>query len=104
MKTIFFLIAGSILSFLVIAQDITTEPLWQKYCAKLKDGKMIVMTDGMELTSDVTLNNGTTIKTDGTVIKSDGTKIILEDGDCVDKDGKMVEPYVDKKIKKDKLK
>ena len=96
MKTILFLIASSILSFKVITQD-GKVAIWDKYCAKLQDGKIIVMTDGAELTSDVTLENGATIRMDGTVIKPNGTKIVLEDGECIDKDGKMIEPKLNKK-------
>jgi hypothetical protein len=58
-----------------------------KYCAKMKDGKMQVMHDGNTITSDVTLSNGTKIMMDGTVMKSDGTKMKLKEGECVDKNG-----------------
>ena len=63
-----------------------------KYCAKLKDGKVVVMHQENILTSDVTLGNGTQIKTDGTVIKKDGSRIVMSEGDCVDKEGKLEKP------------
>lgn len=58
-----------------------------KYCAKLKDGKMVVMHKGSPITVDVRLENGATVKTDGTVLMKDGTNLILSDGECIHKDG-----------------
>lgn len=58
-----------------------------QYCAKLRDGKLVIMHDGILLTADVTLKNGTQIKVDGTIVKPDGGTIALKDGECVDKDG-----------------
>lgn len=58
-----------------------------QYCAKLRDGKLVMMHDGIMLTADVTLQNGTQIKVDGTIVKPDGGTIALKDGECVDKDG-----------------
>jgi hypothetical protein len=60
-----------------------------RYCARLKDGVLVVMFQGNVLTSDVTLDNGTTIKTDGTVIKKDGNTITLKEDECIDKEGKI---------------
>ncbi len=77
------------LSFHVIAQDSKTP--WNQYCAQLQDGKVIVISDGIKLISDVTLDNGVKISADGAIIKIDGTKIVLQNGDCVDKEGKMTE-------------
>lgn len=96
MKRIFFLIVVSVLAFYVIAHN-TENILVDKYCAKLKDGITIVMADGIKLTSDVTLENGTTIRTDGTILKTDGTKIVLQDEECVDKDGKMIDSRFNQK-------
>jgi hypothetical protein len=59
----------------------------EQYCAKLRDGKLVVMYAGNILTGDVTLKNGTQIKIDGSVVKPDGETIALKDGECVDKDG-----------------
>lgn len=61
-----------------------------KYCAKMKDGKTTVMYQGNTLTADVTLQNGTTVKTDGTIIKKDGSKMMLKEGECINKDGTMM--------------
>jgi hypothetical protein len=58
-----------------------------QYCAKLRDGKLVMMHDGIIMTADVTLQNGTQIKMDGSIIKQDGETIVLKDGECVDKNG-----------------
>jgi hypothetical protein len=58
-----------------------------KYCAQLKDGVIKVMHDGQELTADITLENGTQIRTDGTVVKKDGSVSVLKEGQCMDVNG-----------------
>ncbi len=60
-----------------------------KYCAKLKDGKIMVVHEGSPIAADITLTNGTTIKSDGTVINKDGTSFTLKEGECVDKNGAL---------------
>src|SRR3954469_8304276 len=71
----------------------------EKYCAKIKDGKLIVMHQGNAMISDVTLANGTQIKTDGTIITKDGNTLMLKEGECADKDGKVM---MEKKTEKSK--
>ncbi len=68
-----------------------------KDCIMKKDGKITVMKDGktMDLTSDMTLENGTVVMKDGTVKTKDGKTSMLEDGDCV---------YMNGKVKKMKMK
>ncbi|HTF05555.1 MAG TPA: DUF6799 domain-containing protein [Bacteroidia bacterium] len=58
------------------------------YCAKMKDGQLVVMYQAKEITSDVFLTNGTTVKRDGTLIKKDGTRSALKEGECIDMNGK----------------
>ena len=70
-----------------------TEP--SQYCAKLRDGKMIVMHQGKELTGDVFLTNGATVKPDGTVITRDGVRTRLNDGDCIDINGNITRGKVE---------
>lgn len=60
-----------------------------KYCAKLKDGKITVVHEGSPIAADVILSNGTKIKSDGTVINKDGTTFVLKEGECVDKSGAL---------------
>jgi hypothetical protein len=101
MKNLAVLIAACVLSLNVMAQDPNTKtqtPDQQpvRYCAKMKDGKIMMQQDKKEMTADVTLSNGTTIKTDGTVLKSDGTQIMLKNGECIDNTGNMVGPKSDR--------
>lgn len=58
-----------------------------KYCAKMKDGKMVIVHKGNPLTSEATLNNGAIVKPDGTVMMKDGTTVMLSDGECIHHDG-----------------
>ena len=69
-----------------------------EYCAVMRDGKMVVLFEGKELSTDVFLKNGTTVKPDGTVITREGVRTSLKEGECIDADGKinhvkMNEPY-----------
>ena len=59
----------------------------QNYCAKLKDGVIVVMYQDNPITSDVLLDNGSVVKPDGTIVTKDGNKINLKDGECIDKSG-----------------
>ena len=67
------------------------------YCASTKDGNIIVMNGKTELVVDMTLENGTKITTDGYVIKKDGTKTALKSGECVDKNGNIIQNKNQKK-------
>lgn len=61
-----------------------------QYCAQMRDGKMIVLFEGKEITSDVFLKNGSTIKPDGTVILKDGVRFSLNEGQCIDQNGSVI--------------
>src|SRR6185295_7409417 len=92
-KKIIALIACFIFAFNVMAQDtgsMKQKEHSEKYCAKVKDGNLMVMQNKAELTIDVTLENGTIVKTDGTVIKKDGSKMVLKDGECLDHNGNLL--------------
>lgn len=71
-----------------------------RYCAKLRDGKLIIMYEGTVVTGDVTLENGTQIKTDGSVVKPDGETIVLKDGECIDKKGISEEKKPKRRLRK----
>lgn len=77
----------------VKAEEVTAVVLIQdnpnQYCAKMKDGKLVVMHEGKAITGDVFLKNGTTIKPDGTVITKEGVRTVLKEGSCIDADGKI---------------
>ncbi|MEW6469594.1 MAG: DUF6799 domain-containing protein [Bacteroidota bacterium] len=92
MRTLFIILAFCLGSLRGLAQDIHHRgDSVQKYCAVFKDGIMTIQADGKHITHEVTLANGTEIKTDGTLVKKDGTRILLKDGDCIDKDGNLVQ-------------
>ena len=59
--------------------------------AKMVDGKMMMMKNGswVAMTSEVTMTNGTKVKTDGTVVMKDGKTKKLKNGECVKSDGMM---------------
>ncbi len=106
-KKIIVLIAACVFSLNIVAQDYQNDKTQKPnqanvtYCAKLKDGKIMVMQNKKDLTIDVKLANGTTIKTDGTVVKSDGTQTILKNGECVDNMGNMINPKSGDKMQKE---
>lgn len=86
----------NLLSEPAAAEVYSGEP--NQYCAKMRDGKMVVLFEGKEIGADVFLKNGTTIKVDGTLITKDGVRSSLKEGECIDPDGnkkneKMNEPY-----------
>jgi len=62
-----------------------------KDCYMKKDGKMVQYTNGvpMKMKKTVTLENGTKIKRNGKCIMPDKTKIKMEEGNCIDKAGKI---------------
>jgi len=89
-KLLILLIIGSVFSVYAITGNPPVPAKHpEKYCAKMKDGKKVVMHMGSAITADVTLNNGTVVKTDGTIVKSDGSTMTLKEGECISKDGDM---------------
>ena len=57
----------------------------------MQNGKMMQVKNG-QLTSmdqDLTLTNGTKVKSDGTCVKKDGTKMTLNEGQHLDMSGKV---------------
>lgn len=83
MKTLLSLIVATVFSISTFANGDHND----KYCVKMKDGVKVVMHQGNQLTSEVTLTDGSKVKTDGTVVKKDGTTWNLKDGECITKDG-----------------
>ena len=67
------------------------------YCAKLRDGKLVMMHNGEIMTADIVLENGTQIKTDGSIVMQDGKTIVLNDGECVNKKGKVEDGHPKKR-------
>lgn len=54
-----------------------------------KNGKLLMMKDGQttQLTTDLTLDNGTVVMTNGSVKTKDGTTTTLKEGDYIGMDG-----------------
>jgi hypothetical protein len=61
-----------------------------KYCAMLKDGKMMLMKENETVTSDITLKDGSIMTKDGTVMRKNGTKVMLQNGECIDEQGQVL--------------
>lgn len=62
-----------------------------KKCVMMKDGKMVVKEDGKikPMTTDMTMEDGTLVKTNGTVVMKDGTSRTLAEGEKVFMDGRI---------------
>jgi hypothetical protein len=58
----------------------------------MQNGKLIQVKDGQVTTveEDLTLKNGTKIKSDGTYIKKDGSKMTLKEGERFDMAGNVI--------------
>jgi uncharacterized protein with beta-barrel porin domain len=55
----------------------------------MQDGKLLMMKNGQttQLTTDLTLDNGTVVMSNGTVKAKDGRTTVLKEGDYVSMDG-----------------
>jgi len=60
------------------------------YCMTLKDGIPVLMFNGLQVVSDVVLENGTRITPGGRLIKSNGAEIVLHEKDCVNSVGELI--------------
>ena len=106
-KLSLFILAAIVCSTASIAQDSTTTTtrstmekrhnmshgsMKMKDCVMMKDGKMMVMKGGkkMDMETEMTLTNGSTINTEGMLTKQDGKTKQLKNGDGLYMDGKMV--------------
>ena len=64
------------------------------YCAMLNEGRMILISDGKIVNSDIEFLNGTTVKSNGILQKRDKSKVILQVGDCLDQNGNLIPPDI----------
>jgi hypothetical protein len=60
------------------------------FCAKLRDGVIVVSFDEQEVHHDIVLANGMRIFQDGTVMLNNGRSFVMMDGECIDEDGNSV--------------
>lgn len=110
MKKIIFLLALIVCSGTLFAQmsDTSMHSKMKMHkmqdCYFMKDGTMMQMMSGQKsaMTSTATLSNGTMVMTNGTVKMSDGTTKTLQNGECIDMNGKtMMMPMHHKKSMSD---
>lgn len=106
MKKIALMIAVLVLTLSVSAQD-KTEKMGKKGdkmmdhkmkdCVMMENGKMVVMKEGKvsDMSSDMTMSNGTVVSSDGKVMMKDGSTKMLKDGESVYMDGKMSKMKMD---------
>lgn len=68
-----------------------TDAAMMKDCCMMKDGKMMLMTDGkmMPMEKDMTMKNGTKCMVNGECVMKNGKKMKMKEGDCMDMSGKM---------------
>ena len=59
------------------------------YCALLKDGSMIVVSEGKQVYQDIKLNDGYIIRSNAMLVNDEGKETPLVNGDCVGLDGKI---------------
>jgi hypothetical protein len=92
MKKIILLAAFCAATLMVNAGDEPKNKMHgEKYCTKMENGALKVMHEGKEITADVMLEDGSTIKPNGMHVMKDGTSHMMKEGQCVDKKGKMHE-------------
>jgi hypothetical protein len=61
-----------------------------RYCAKLKDGVMVIMQNDLVISNDVTLRDSSKITKDGVLVKKNGNKVTLKEDECIDADGNIL--------------
>ena len=67
------------------------ETVVMKDCCMMKDGKMMLMTNGKmtRMKKHMMMENGTKCKKNGVCVSKDGTRTRMQNGNCMDKSGKM---------------
>ena len=92
MKKVLISLFAITLTLGVFAQDSTMAPkhnMQHHEGVIMKNGKLLMMKNGQttQLTSDLTLDNGTVVMADGSVKTKDGIITTLKEGDYVGMDG-----------------
>jgi hypothetical protein len=74
-------------------QNMQNNPVGKSHAdgVMMQNGKMMQVKNGQltSLDQDLTLTNGTKVKSDGTCVKKDGTKMTLKEGQHLDMSGKV---------------
>lgn len=81
---------GLLLSLLSVTHRDPGIDLVNQFCARMKDGKIEVVHQGKAIVNEVMLANGTKVKPDGAVVTSAGRRKKLKDGECIDKEGNIL--------------
>src|SRR5664279_241842 len=99
MKKVLFSLFAITLTLGVFAQDSTnaTNKMAPRHNMQshegviMKNGKLLMMKNGQttQMTTDLTLDNGTVVMANGNVKSKDGTTTTLKEGDYVGMDGTM---------------
>lgn len=89
------LIIGLFIGTISVAQEktpIKPTPENEKiqYCAVLKDGAMIVLSEGKQVHQDIVLNEGYMLRSNAILVNKDGKEIPVLNGECVGMDGKVI--------------
>ena len=92
MKTLIFALLTTVVLCFAPKNTINFIGSADKYCAKLKDGIIVVIHNDTEIKANVKLNDGSVVQPDGGIIDKDGAKRFLKDGECIDKSGKIIYP------------
>ncbi|HEY1040847.1 MAG TPA: DUF6799 domain-containing protein [Bacteroidia bacterium] len=95
MKTVALILLTSLLFMFVPKTSIVFGDNSDKYCAKLTDGKLVVVHNGTTINAEVKLSDGSKVYPDGSIIDKDGAKRFLQNGECIDKNGKMTYPKME---------
>ncbi|HMG14017.1 MAG TPA: DUF6799 domain-containing protein [Saprospiraceae bacterium] len=75
-----------------------------QYCAVMKDGVSSIQSNGNSLSTDITLQNGTIIRTDGSLTPLKGERYMIKSGECVDSTGKVISsPYHNQSMHKNDI-
>jgi len=103
MKRLLIILMAFAFSTSLKAQDTSSHKMHHqmKDCVMMKDGKMIQVKDGknMTLAQDITMSDGSVVMANGSLKKKDGTTVMLKNGDCVMMDGTV--KHMDTTKKKD---
>ena|SRR6187401_940977 len=96
MKKLIAIVAGLFLYGSVLAQEQNVvrpsnpDPEKTTYCAVLKDGTMIIMSEGKQVFQDIKLENGFIVRSNAVLVNEEGKETALINGDCVGMDGKII--------------
>ena len=72
-----------------------------RFCAELRDGILVVVSDQKKITYDITTSEGTVIKANGSVINKGGISTVMKEGECIYTQGLIVRKTNNNEIEKE---